>query len=83
MKVNLKKLAQQKMALEQASRIMNHVNETKRQSKHLKDLLRLVEEIEQDLEMAGESIAELDKGRLESIEERNKMLNFIDNADDI
>jgi hypothetical protein len=83
MKVNLKKLAQQKLALEQASRIMSHVNETKRQSKHLKDLIRLVEEIEQDLEMAGESIVELDKGRLESIEERNKMLMFFNNEEEI
>ena len=52
-------------------------------SKKLDKLLRLLENIESDLELSGESIIELDKERLEAIEERNKMLNILTQEDDI
>ena len=79
MKINLKKLVQQKETLiHVADAIL--VNGVK---KNLKDLLSLIEEIELDVEMCGESIIELDKDRLDAIEEKNKFLNFMKNTDEI
>jgi hypothetical protein len=75
MNVNLKQVAQQRMGLE-------HLLENKQdlakviKPKLIRDLVRFLEEVERDLEMAGESITELDMPRLEAIEERNKMLAF-------
>jgi hypothetical protein len=42
-----------------------------------------MEEVEADLEMAGESIPELDMPRLEAIAERDKAMRFMNNEDDI
>jgi hypothetical protein len=83
MEINLKKLAQQKEQLKYIQKILANQQITKALSKKLNDLIIFIDEIETDLEMAGESIVELDKPRLEAIEERNKMLNFLHDGDDI
>lgn len=83
MKVNLKKLTQQKLALDEAIRMLSAIKEKRRIAKHLKDLSSLIDEICTDLEMAGESIPELDKDRLDAIEERDKMLEFFNNEEEI
>jgi hypothetical protein len=48
----------------------------------LNNIIKLLDEIELDLELGGECIIELNKGRLESIEERDKMLRMLREADD-
>ena len=83
MKVNLKQLAQDKYWLENVQRTLMSDTSTKAIKHKLKNLINLVSEIETDLELGGESIVELDKPRLEAIEERNKMLKFMSEADDI
>ena len=83
MKVNLKKLTQQKLALDEAIRSLSVYKDKRRIAKHLKDLSNLVDEICTDLEMAGESIPELDKDRLDAIKERDKMLEFFNNEEEI
>ena len=83
MKVNLKQLAQDKYWLENVQRTLMSDTSTKAIGHKLKNLINLVSEIETDLELGGESIVELDKPRLEAIEERNKMLKFMSEADDI
>ena len=81
MKVNLSKLVQQRTVLQNV--ISGSTVALPGGIKRLKELQRLIEEIETDLELSGESIVELDKERLEAIEERNKMLKFMKDADDI
>lgn len=83
MEINLKKLAQQKEQLKYIQTVLANQQITKALSKKLNELIRFIDEIETDLEMCGESIIELDKPRLEAIEERNKMLNFLHDGDDI
>jgi heme oxygenase len=83
MEINLKKLAQQKEQLKYIQTVLANQQITKALSKKLNELIRFIDEIETDLEMCGESIVELDKPRLEAIEERNKMLNFLHDGDDI
>ena len=81
MKTNLKKLTEQRHILNElysGSAVI-----TSSHIKRLKELSRLLEEIETDLEIAGESIVELDQERLEAIEEKNKWLNFYNKTDDI
>lgn len=82
MKISLKKLAQQREALDHAIRTLAPQASGKNSAKHLKNLQTLLEEVDRDLEMCGESIVELDKPRLEAVEERNKMLSFLDQADE-
>jgi len=74
MKVNLKEFSKEKAALEYLQSIMADNVVTKPLGSKLKKAIRLYEEIEKDLEIGGESIIELDKPRLEAIEERNKTL---------
>ncbi len=81
MKVNLSKLVQQRAVLQNV--ISGSTVTLPGGIKRLKELLRFIEEIEADLEIGGESIVELDKERLEALEERNKMLKFMREADDI
>lgn len=83
MEINLKKLAQQKEQLKYIQKVLANQQITKALSKKLNELIKFIDEIETDLEMCGESIVELDKPRLEAIEERNKMLNFLHDGDDI
>ena len=56
--------------------------ETKGISRKVRKIIKFMEEIEADLEIGGESIVELDRPRLEAIEERNKMLRFKRDTDE-
>ncbi len=76
MKVNLNDFSKEKMTLEYVEKILGENAVTKPLARKLRKTIRLCEEIERDLEMSGESIIELDKPRLEAIEERNKALSF-------
>lgn len=81
MKVNLSKLVQQRTVLQTV--VSGSAVVAPGGMKKIKELLRFIEEIETDLELGGESIVELDKERLEALEERNKMLKFMREADDV
>ena len=81
MKINLSKLVQQRDILQ--TMFSGSAVIVPGGVKKIKELIRFIEEIELDLELGGESIVELDKERLEAIEERNKMLKFMREADDI
>lgn len=83
MKVNLKDFCKEKETLKHAQKLLSNEQLGKSIARKLEKVIRFYEEVEQDLEMAGESITELDKPRLEAIEERNKMLNFMHNGDDV
>lgn len=83
MKVNLKDLCKEKETIKHAQRLLANESMSKALARKLEKVIRFYEEIETDLEMCGESITELDKPRLEAIEERNKMLNFMHNGDDV
>lgn len=79
MNINLKKLTQQRLALET---FQKQVIASGKSSRYIKDLVRFLEEIEADLEIGGESIVELDMPRLEAIAERNKFVSFVKDGDD-
>ena len=81
MKVNLKEVAEQRMGLEYLLQNKDDLSKTIK-PKLVRQLVRFLEEVERDLEMAGESIAELDMPRLDAIEERNKMLRFKRTSDE-
>lgn len=83
MKLNLKKLSKNKEVLIYAQSIMRSNSLSKPFSRKLDDLVKMLEDMETDLELSGECIIELDKGRLESIEERNKMLNILKMEDEM
>ena len=83
MKVNLKDICKDKEMLKYLQSILRDQAVTKGFATKLEKVIRFYEEIEVDLEMCGESIVELDMARLDAIEERNKMLGFLNNADDI
>jgi hypothetical protein len=83
MEINLKDLVKTKEAVKYIQSILRDQPVTKGLSRKLDDVVRLYDEIESDLELGSESIIELDKPRLEAIEERNKMLNFLNKTDDI
>ena len=78
MLINLKELAQQRLAL-------NHLLTSDEiqvpKPKLIRNLLRFLEDVESDLEIGGESIVELDMSRLEAVEERNKMLQFLKDSE--
>lgn len=81
MKVNLKKLTEQYHILSEL--YSGEGNITGTQVRKLKEIIRLLEEIETDLELSGESIIELDMPRLEAVAEKNKWLTFYSKTDDI
>lgn len=83
MKVNLKNICKDKEMLKYLQSILRDQTVTKGFATKLEKVIRFYEEIEVDLEMCGESIVEIDMARLDAIEERNKMLSFLNNADDI
>ena len=83
MEINLKDLAKTKEIVKYIQSILREQTVTKGLSRKLDEVIRLYDDIETDLEIGGESIIELNKPRLEAIEERNKMLNFLNKADDI
>ena len=82
MKVNLKQLAMERQMLLHAQKLLGSTDFGKGISRKLTKTIRFIENIELDLEMCGESIVELDKPRLKAIEEKNKMINFMENGDD-
>ena len=77
MKINLKKLHKHKLHLKQALAVIPQES-----IKDVNNIIDLLDEIEVDLELCGESIVELDKDRLAAIEEKNKMIKFIKYGDD-
>lgn len=83
MKINLKDLAKDKEMLKYVQSVMRNHPILKPMSRKMDKIVKLFEEIETDLELSAECIIELDKGRLESIEEKNKMLKTLTNEDDI
>lgn len=83
MEINLKDLAKTKEIVKYIQSILREQTVTKGLSRKLDEVIRLYDDIETDLEIGGESIIELNKPRLEAIEERNKMLNFLNKTDDI
>lgn len=76
MKVNLNDLSKQKELLKYVQKVLGQTTVSKGLSRKLTQTIRFYEEVESDLELGGESIIELDKPRLEAIEERNKALSF-------
>jgi len=72
MKVNLKKIYQYSVLID----VLIGDREDNNFVKHLKNLKRLLQEIETDLSLSGESIVELDKDRLKSIKERNSVMIY-------
>lgn len=83
MKANLKKHCQDKETLKYIQTVLRDQPVTKGLGNKLEKIIRFYEEIETDLELGGECIIELDKPRMEAIEERNKFTKFMDQADDI
>lgn len=86
MKVNLKDLTKNKEYLKQLQSLIRNgeeIHNLKAFSSKLEKVIRLYEEVETDLELSGESIIELDMPRTDALEERNKMMKFINNQDDI
>lgn len=82
MKVNLKKFAQDKFALNYVYKKLHEQSAFKPLANKLKNVIKLMDEIETDLELGGECIVELDKPRLDSIQERDKMLLILKEGDD-
>ena len=74
MKINLKELSKEKAALDTIESMLLEIPHARPLVSKLRKVTRRQEEIERDLEMCGESILELDKPRLEAIQERNKAL---------
>ncbi len=82
MKVNLKKFAQDKEALKYVHKRLHEQTAFRPLASKLNKILKFMEEVETDLELGGECIIDLDKDRTSAIEERNKMLAILKNADD-
>jgi hypothetical protein len=76
MNINLKDFNKDIDVLKHASRLLSEESETKGISRKVDKIIRFLQEIETDLELGGESIVELDKPRLEAIEERNNSMRF-------
>lgn len=83
MKINLADLYKNKETLKYIQSVLRNELVTKGLARKIDAVVNLFEDIEKDLEISGESILELDKPRLEAIEERNKVSHFIKNADDL
>ena len=77
MKINLKDYAKETAFLKHVEKVLANQSETKGLSRTIRALIIEREEVETDLELSGECILELDKDRLESIKERDKMLLFM------
>lgn len=82
MKINLKDYAKETAFLKHVERVLANQSETKGLSRSIRALVLDREQIETDLELCGECILELDKDRLESIKERDKMLLFMSKEED-
>ena len=82
MKINLKDHAKETAFLKHVEKVLANQSETKGLSRTIRALIIEREEVETDLELSGECILELDKDRLESIKERDKMLLFMSKEED-
>ena len=82
MEVNLKEHARDIEILGHVEKLLSERSETKGMARQVRRIAVFMQEIETDLEIGGECIVELDKPRLEAIEERNKMLRFKKNNDE-
>lgn len=82
MHINLKEFAKDIEILKHVEKLLADDAETKGISRKVRTIIQFMQEIETDLELGGESIVELDKPRLEAIEERNKMLRFKRDTDE-
>jgi hypothetical protein len=82
MRINLKKLALEIEILNKLYFTLTEDYKTRPMASKLKKTINFLQEIERDLEMAGESIIELDKSRLDAIEEKNSLITRLNNSDD-
>jgi len=82
MNINLKKFAQEKEALKYVQKRLLEQASTRPLANKLAKTIKLLDEVETDLELGGECIIELDKPRLDSIQERDKMLLMLKEGDD-
>ena len=82
MRVNLKQYSKDTYVLKYVEKILGEHPTTKGLSKKMAKIIKERSEIELDLELGGECIIELDKPRLEAIEERDKMTGFMSQEDD-
>lgn len=83
MKVNLKDFARQKEQLKYIQKIIGEQQITKALAKKMNKIINFYDEVETDMSLCGECIVELDQPRLEAIAERDKMLEFLHNGDDL
>lgn len=83
MKVSLKDISKEKETLKYIQSVLRDQSVTKGLGNKLEKIIRFYEEVETDLEMCGESITELQGGRLEEIQERNRSMSFYNKTDDI
>jgi hypothetical protein len=83
MHINLKEHHQDKETLKYIQSVLRNTSSTVSLANKLEKIIKFYDETETDLELAGESIVELDKPRLKAIEEKNKFINFIKHADDV
>lgn len=83
MNINLKDHCKQKETLKYIASILREQPALKGLARKLEKTIDFYDDIERDLELGTESIIELDMPRLEAIEERNKMLQFLNQADDV
>lgn len=81
MNINLKDYTKDTHTLKYIEKILAEQPVTKGLSRKLSKIIKERSEIELDLELGGECIIELDKPRLEAIQERDKMIGFLDNED--
>jgi hypothetical protein len=82
MEVNLKEHARDIEILKHVEKLLSERSETKGVSRQVRRIYLFMQEVETDLELGGECIVELDKPRLEAIEERNKMFRFKKSEDE-
>lgn len=82
MNINLKKFVQEKEALKYVQKRLLEQASTRPLANKLAKTIKLLDEVETDLELGGECIIELDKPRLDSIQERDKMLLLLKEGDD-
>jgi hypothetical protein len=82
MNINLKKLSLEKEAAKYVHKRLSEQVTTRPLASKLNNIIKLLDEIELDLELGGECIIELNKDRLESIAERDKTLRMLREGDD-
>lgn len=82
MEVNLKNHVKDTHVLKHVEKLLANDSMTRGLSRKISKIIKEREEIEVDLELCGECIVELDKPRLEAIEEKDKMTGFISHDDD-